>query len=136
MWADYNYSELPIIKVNLNGPLTNIDDYNDFIKKWTEIYIRKQSFSFVFDTTNCGYINVEYALKIPQHIKKLKDLETQYLEKSIIIYDSYMIQMLLKMIFNIQSPIAPVYLVHKKNFCEDIINNPKKYKDLVSIYTP
>lgn len=136
MWANYDNSNFPIVRVDLSGQLTTDEDYNNFIREWTELYKRKNNFKFIFDTSNCGYVNLKYAFKMPNFIKKLKELETQYLEKSIVIYDSIWIKMLLKLILNLQSPVAPVYLVSKNDYCEDMINNHEKYMDNFSVYNP
>ena len=136
MWSTYDKTTLPLVKVTLNGSLNNDEDYNHFIREWTELYQSKTNFKFVFDTSNCGYVNIKYALKMPSYIKRLKELKIQYLEKSIIIYNSIWIKMLLSMIFKLQSPVAPVYLVAKDDFCEDMIVNSQNYMELLSIYKP
>jgi hypothetical protein len=136
MWSTYDKTTFPIVTVELNGQLNNDENYNHFIREWTELYQQKDYFKFVFDTSNCGYVNLKYALKMPSYIKRLKELETQYLEKSIIIYDSIWIKMLLIMIFKLQSPVAPVYLVAKDNFCDDMIDNTSDYMEHFSVYNP
>ena len=103
MWANYDNRNFPIVRVELSGQLTTDEDYNNFIREWTELYQRKNNFKFIFDTSNCGNVNLKYAFKMPNFIKKLKELETQYLEKSIVIYDSIWIKMLLKLILNLSS---------------------------------
>ena len=136
MWSTYDKTHFPLVKVDLNGQLNNDEDYNHFIREWTELYQQKAHFKFVFDTSNCGYVNLKYSLKMPSYIKRLKELQTQYLEKSIIIYDSIWIKMLLIMIFKLQSPVAPVYLVAKDNFCDDMIDNTSDYMEHFSVYNP
>lgn len=141
MWANYDYSTFPIIKVNLSGKLTNDSEYYDFIRKWTLLYQNKKYFKFIFDTSECGYVNMKYSLKLPSFIKKLKKLPTQYLTESIIIYNSEWIKFLLKISLNIQSPVAPVYLIHKKDFLNirGNIFNAIKDKNLskkITLYNP
>ncbi len=41
MWAEYNYSNFPIVNVNLVGQLKKDSDYYDFIRKWTLLYQKK-----------------------------------------------------------------------------------------------
>ena len=141
MWADYNYSNFPIVNVNLEGQLKRNSDYYDFIRKWTLLYQKKNKFKFIFNTTNCGYVNMKYSLKLPSFIKKLKRLPTQYLTESIIIYNSSWIKFLLKLSFNIQSPVAPVYLIHKNDY--DTISGDvfkgikdKKLSNKITLYNP
>ena len=84
--------------------------------------IIKKKFKFIFDTKECGYVHIKYAYSMVSFIKKLKQLPVQYLESSIITYNSRWIKFLLQFIFLCQSPVAPVYLVNGN------INKEENYK--------
>ena len=129
MWSVYNYDNFPIVDVKFNGKLEEDNQYYNFIRQWTILYQRKQKFKFIFDTTNCGYVNIKYAFMMPNFIQKLKKLPVQYLEKSVIIYNNSWIKYLLVLIFKIQKPVAPVYLISKDNYTEDIFNNLERIKE-------
>jgi transposase len=136
MWSQYDYSNLPIVKVTFSGKLNEDNQYYNFIRQWTLLYQKQTNFKFIFDTSSCGYVNIKYALKMPFFIKKIKNLPQQYLQESIIIYNSSWIRYLLSLIFNIQSPVAPVYLVAKDDYQEDMIHNINLYSDKVTIIKP
>ena len=60
MWADYDYTNFPIVTVKFNKYIKEENDFNMFLKKWIYLYDDKKDFSFVFDTTNVGMPNIKY----------------------------------------------------------------------------
>ena len=80
-------------------------------------YNQKKIFTFIFDTTNVGFVNPKYCIKMAMFIHNLKQREIQYLQQSFIIVSSKIVERLLELIFFLQKPVAPVY----------IINNPHSY---------
>ena len=58
-----------------------------------------------------------------EFIYKLKKKPIQYLQKSIIIVNNSFIQSLLDLIFFIQSPVAPVYIIEKSDNVQKILDN-------------
>ena len=114
MWATFDYSQNPIIKVYLNGTPENEKDFDHFLQSWLELQKSKKNFTLTFDTTNVGWVNPKYAFKMTKFIRYLKTFETQYLQKSIILVKDNYTLFLLKLIFLIQTPVAPVYLVKEK----------------------
>lgn len=109
MWATFDKSNLPLVTITLNGEI-NAEHFNDFIAQWVNLLQKKEKFYFIFDTQNCGYINVKYLFKIAAFIKKIKTLPEQYLERSIIMLNNSALRTLLKLLFSVQSPSAPVYV--------------------------
>jgi len=114
MWANYNYSNFPIVKVDFNNSINNDNEFKDFLVNWTLLYQNKKDFSFIFDTTKVGFVNPKYCFKMTKFIWKLKKFPHQYLQKSIIIVSNSYIKYLLHIIFKIQKPVAPVYLYSTK----------------------
>ena len=88
MWAYYDYTNFPIVKVKCKGPLRSNKDYKDFVNNWIQLYDNKKKFKFIFDTKECGYVHIKYAYSMVSFIKKLKQLPVQYLESSIITYNN------------------------------------------------
>ena len=61
-----------------------------------------------------GVPHIKYSFKMTYFIRDLRKREYQYLQKSIIIVKNKSILRLLKFIFFIQPPVAPVYLTTEK----------------------
>ena len=112
MVAIFNYDNYPEISINFVGELTD-ENFNDFINEWMTLYLKKQYFTFVFDTKEIDYVPISYCFKMAAFIKLLKREKIQYLQNSKIIIHNIFIRRLLDLIFYIQPPIAPVSIIDK-----------------------
>ena len=126
MWANYDYSNFPIVNVKFSKDLDSEDEFNSFLKKWTLLYQDKKDFSFILDTTNVGLIKFSYCFKMRKFIKKLKEFPHQYLQKSLIIVSNKYFKYLLNFIFSVQKPVANIYIYDIKN------NETINYNSLIS----
>lgn len=141
MFAIFNYDNFPIVHVSFTNDLTE-DSFNDFLKEWLSLYLRGGNFIFLFDTRRITEIpNIKYAIRMSLFIKKLKkENEYHYLQKSIILINNKKISYLLDFIFNIQKPVAPVYILKTEdksliNLIQiaKLISPEKKYSNLTLI---
>ena len=115
MFATFDNSDFPIVKVTLSKTIVDRNDFENFLQEWLKLYDNKQYFTFVFDTQNVGFINPKYSVLMSLFIKELKKREIQYLEKShIYVYNKFTMH-LLDLIFNLQKPVAPVYIYYRNN---------------------
>lgn len=122
MWAKYDYSNQPIIKVLFDKNIEDEADFNQFLKEWVNLYEEKKDFYFILDTRNVGLIKMKYVHKMVKFIKKMKEFEYQYLQKSIVIVDNTIIRYLLNIIFNLTKPLATVHIVSDKTILNDFNN--------------
>jgi hypothetical protein len=109
MFANFDYTCFPLIKVNFNK-LENNAEFDAFLKEWLSIYERRQYFSMIFNTTEMDFINPKYAIRISSFIKTLKKMPIQYLLFSILIMNNKILETLLKTVLSIQKPSAPLYI--------------------------
>ena len=126
MFANYDFTEYhdkSIVNVKFSSTIQNDADFQDFLNKWLLLYELKKDFTFIFDCENVGYVPIKYALKMSLFIRSLKKNEVQYLQKSIIYIPNHSAKRLLDIIFTIQPPVAPVYIVNDKLQINDILNN-------------
>lgn len=133
MWAKYDFSQDPIVKVEFEKNISGDDDLNEFLKEWIGLYEQKKDFFFILDTRNVGLIKMKYVNKMVKFIKKMKQFEYQYLQKSIIIVNNTMIRYLLNIIFNLTKPLATVHIVSDKTILDDFnnIENLEQYQTVV-----
>ena len=126
MFANYDYSNFPIVKVDLSGIIIDNEDFTNFTQQWINLYENKIPFTFIFDTKKCGLVNPLYCIYTAFFIKSLKKRNIQYLQKSIIyVYNIYVFK-LTKIIFYIEKPVAPVELIFINEYNEqkiEYINN-------------
>ncbi len=126
MVAVYDYSKFPLVKVDLSGAISTEEDFKSLTEQWLDLYNYKTYFEFEFDTKNIGFINPYYCTQAALFIKSVKNRRPQYLKKStIFVYNKYVFG-LVKFIFYIQKPVAPVeliYIIDKDNSEVEYINN-------------
>ena len=128
MFADYDYSQFPNVKVKLNNVIDE-DDFDKFLNEWLKLYIKEEKYTFIFDTTNVSNIPLKYSIRMVEFIKELRKNEIQYLEKSIILINNLFVKQMLNIILNLQSPVAPIYLVSNETEVDLILDN----KDISNI---
>ena len=109
MWATFDDSEFPLIRVKLKGKIQNNVDFCNFTTTWDSYNLRRSEYIFLFDSREVGYVSIKYAFKMASFIKELKRKE-QYLKSSIIIVENKYLRFLLNLIFKLQKPVADVYL--------------------------
>lgn len=123
MWADYYYNQNELVKVKFNNGINQESDFRNFIDKWYDLYNKKNNFTFIFDTINTSLVNPYYCYCMASFIYDLKKRDTQYLNYSVIIVKNYAIKILLNIIFAIQKPVAPVFLIDNNEKNKMIIND-------------
>ena len=115
MFAEFqifdNTSVFKIIKVKLNNKIENSKDFNNFIKQWLDLYRKKKISYFYLIHPELVIYQLNIVIEFTKFISKLKQLETQYLKRSFIVVNSWIVKTLLRFTFNIQSPLAPVYII-------------------------
>ena len=122
MFVKFNYDNFPNVYVTF-GKLNSNEEFNILTNEWLKLYEQKIPFTFIFDSSNLEVYNIKYSFKMTEFIYKLKKEPIQYLEKSIIIVNNSFIQSLLDLIFFIQSPVAPVYIIRDPDSVQKILDN-------------
>ena len=122
MFVKFNYDNFPNVHVTF-GKLNSNEDFNILTNEWLKLYEQKIPFTFIFDSSNLEVYNIKYSFKMSAFIYRLKKEPIQYLQKSIIIVNNSFIQSLLDLIFFIQSPVAPVYIIRDPNNVQKILDN-------------
>ena len=120
MFANYNFNLFPIVIVDFDNSEINDYQFDLFLNNWESIYNLNKSFTLIFNTSNMSIPNLKYCFKMSMFIKKIRNFNPQYLEKSIIIVKNKTISNMLEFIFYLQPPVAPVYIT---NSSKDIIMN-------------
>ena len=122
MFAEYDKSQYPLVKVKFGKGIKDEEDYQNFLREWLKLYEDKKPFYFMFNTTETGLVNIKYAVKTSRFIKKIKKQSEQWLQYSIIIINSDTISFLLKLVFKLSAPVSPVYIVKTEEDAIKIFN--------------
>ena len=121
MFVQFNYDNFPNVYVTF-GKLNSTEEFNILTNEWLRLYEQKSPFTFIFDSSNLEVYNIKYSFKMSAFIYRLKKEPEQYLQRSIILVTNSFIQHLLDLIFFIQSPVAPVYIVREKEDIQKILD--------------
>ena len=119
MFVKIDKSQDPLIKVIFGNKISSFEELNPFFDTWHQKYEEKKNFTFLLNTQECGRIPLKYSYDMARRISKIKKLEKQYLDRTIVIIQSKWIKKLMWLLFKIVKPVAPVYIVKdEKTFRE------------------
>tara|TARA_Y200000002_G_C22654881_1_gene653029 strand:- start:270 stop:707 length:438 start_codon:yes stop_codon:yes gene_type:complete len=125
-FSHFDKSDFPKIVVKFKSNINNYEEYREFEREWLRCYIGHNNFYFVFDTTDVGFVNPMYGYYLTCFIEKIKKMNYNLLRYSIIIVDNWYIKQLLFWVFQVQSPVADVYIVEKSVNIDNLIENINK----------
>lgn len=115
MWATYNYANFPTVYVTISGSIESPNDFTHFIEQWLQLFKNGTDYNLYFNTVNCGYINIKYAILMAYKIRQFKKNKYTNLQFSKIAVANKSILILLRLIFYIETPLAPVEVYYEKN---------------------
>lgn len=142
MFAIFDRENLPEIKVSFTGNDITDELFQSFLQEWNNCDLLKVPYTYYFDTSiGMGNPKLKYAFGMAAFIKKKKKEPEKYLQHSIIYVTSRRNYLLLRIIFNLSSPIAPVYIVTENteefnNTLNEAIKNGTKLPKNVLKFTP
>ena len=119
MFAKYNIDSHPKVEVTFGKTIQDDEDYKEFVRGWLKLYQNETPFYFLMDTSNTGLVPIKYCFEMGRFIDYLKKNKKPFLKYSIILVKNQFVLTLLKLIFKISRPVAPVYIVKNRN---DFIN--------------
>ena len=128
MWATFDYTKYEtetIVKVEFSNEINDVS-FDAFLNEWIQLYEAKRDFSFIFDTTQVGFVTLKYSVRMSSFIGKLKKCPYQYLQKSIFIVNNKFVEHMLHFIFMIQRPVAPIHIVQSINEIDVITIPPRE----------
>lgn len=117
-FANFDYTDISngIITITFTNENITKEYFNDFLSNWDNCDLSQNPYSFYFDTRNgLGNANIRYAFGIVSFIKRKKKEPVKYLQYSLINVNSQRNLLLLRLIFTLSKPIAPVYIFSNNN---------------------
>ena len=120
MFVEVDKSNFPLVIIKFGKEIKDYEDLNKFFDTWVSLYQEKLHFSYLLDTSECGKIPVKYCYYMAKKIKEIKKLPEHYLKQTVVIIKSRWMTRLIKLLFSIVKPIAPVYIVKNNTDAEKI----------------
>ena len=106
----YNYDYFPIIYIKIKDTLHS-NELKDFCDEWLKCYDRKEYFKFIIEIENVS-VNPSSIIFINNFIRKIKKMDPQYLELSIVkgsLANGFV--NLMKASFKVVKPVSPFYFL-------------------------
>lgn len=117
-FSNFDYSDISngCVKVTFTNEKITDNTFSEFLNNWNNCDLSQNPYSFYFDT-RYGLANaqIKYAFGLVRFIKKKKKEPIKYLRYSLINVNSRRNLLLLRLIFTLSSPIAPVYIFSNNN---------------------
>lgn len=114
MFAEFQRENLPMVTVKFTGENITDEGFKSFLEEWNNCDRLGTPYKYYFDTSlGVGKPSLKYAFAMASFIKKKKKEREKFLQYSIIYVTSRRNYLLLRIIFNLSSPIAPVYIVNE-----------------------
>lgn len=126
MFVNFNYDIFPLVEVIFGENIESYEELDTFFQGWLQLYEQKKPFTFLLNTTQCGSINAKYCYYMAKKISIIKKQNTHYLIRTIVILRSKWIKNLMKILFKIIKPIAPVYIVKSKEDASKLYERMEK----------
>ena len=124
-FANFELIDTSNVVVTFTGDKITDESFRQFLDNWNSCDLRQTNYSFYFDTRRgLGSPQIKYAFGMVRFIKEKKKEPIKYLKYSLINVNSSRNLLLLRMIFTLSSPIAPVYIF--SNNSEEFIQDLKR----------
>jgi len=133
--ATFDSINKPLISIKFTGCNVTQDGFTEFINNWNQCDEDKSEYNFFFDVSKgIGFPNIRYVIGIAGFIMRKKKEPKIYLKHSIIYITSSSSRTLLRLVFNLSSPIAPVYIISSLDGIEIINTYIETYIDQHNTY--
>jgi len=111
MFYSYDTTKFPNITIQFTKELIQDEHMNTFLEEWKQLYSSNKPFTMIFDTTEMSSCIplFRHSFKMIEFIKHLKTLPP-LLDKSIIIVNNNIIKNILSFIFQLETPVCPIYI--------------------------
>ena len=120
-FADFNRENLPNIIITLTNEDITDEAYDEFVNEMNKNDENGEEYTLYWNLTNCTKsYPVKYLSKISKYIKSRKDKPDNHLKFSIMHAKSTTVRTMLRFIFNLTSPSAPLCLIKEVN--EELLN--------------
>lgn len=144
MFAYFDDTIFPKVFITLKLDNITPENWINFTQKWESYDKLKKPYTFIFKTEGKGLYLTTYISKISAFIKTLKERKKNYknvyLSKSICVCNNIYKKYILKCVFSIQKPVAPVYIIEDEDNITKLYNSvtkhPQLYSSNVTAYFP
>ncbi len=110
-YATFDYSELPIIKIEFTGEDATDENFEHYLKEMVEIPSKTKYYILIMDTSKSSYLSVKHRILQGQYLEENKEHIAQKAIATLFITPSFLHRTILKALFVIKSYPSPVFII-------------------------
>ena len=126
MFVNFELDKFPLVLVKFGSTISGQEDLDIFFNQWLQFYQDRKHFTYLLDTSECGKIGISYCRYIAKNISQIKKEKEHFLERTIVIISSKWITYLMKFLFTLIKPVAPVYIVQDSETALELYDRLQK----------
>lgn len=113
-YAIFDYSELPLIRIDFTGEKATDDNFADYLEETAAISLKAERYISIMDTSKASYLTAKYRISQGKYLEKNKERIAKKAIAAIFIAPSFLHRTVLKAIFIVKSYPSPVFIVTSK----------------------
>lgn len=113
-YAIFDYSELPLIRIDFTGEKATDDNFADYLEETAAISLKAERYISIMDTSKASYLTAKYRISQGKYLEKNKERIAKKAIAAIFIAPSFLHRTVLKAIFIVKSYPSPVFIVASK----------------------
>lgn len=113
-YAIFDYSELPLIRIDFTGEKATDDNFADYLEETAAISLKAERYISIMDTSKASYLTAKYRISQGKYLEKNKEHIAKKAIAAIFIAPSFLHRTVLKAIFIVKSYPSPVFIVTSK----------------------
>ncbi len=113
-YAIFDYSELPLIKIEFTGEAATDENFEEYLKETTAIPSKTERYISLVDTTNNSYLSAKYRILQGKYLEENYERIKKQAIAIIFIAPSFLHRTILKAIFLVKPYPSPVFIVSNK----------------------
>jgi len=114
LYANFDYSELPLIKIELTGEDATDENFEEYLKETADIPSKTERYISLVDTTKGSFLLAKYRILQGKYLEDNKERIKKQAIAIILIAPSFLHRTILKGIFLVKSYPSPVFIVSNK----------------------
>ncbi len=107
----FDYSELPIVKVELTGEPATDENFSAYLEEMGSVPTRAERYISILDMTKASYLPAKYRILQGKYLEDNKERTAKQAIAAVFVASSLIHKILLKAIFMIKPYASPVFIV-------------------------
>ena len=121
-YATFDYSDLPIIKVDFTGEKATDENFKNYLDETANIPSKTERYISIMDTSKTSYLAAKYRILQGKYLEENHERIAEKAIAAIFIAPSFLHRSILKAIFLVKQYPSPVFIVSSKEEAQEKAN--------------